>query len=319
MTPTALVRSVLTGLAAAAAIGPFTVALPGVADAATNTSTWTAGAGVAAGQQGWVTGTVVDRHGDPLDGVLVNALKPVEVPEAGPLSTPSARQDLTDASGTFRVRQAAGPFLVQICTPEPGAPVTCKEAVRGVRFMPTYVGPAGVTDSWVTQTSLFTSTAGDRDLGSVTVKPQAFVSGQLSGASFLPVQVQRLNGTAAWHGETDGDGAYAFRGLAPGRYRIAAGGPGTGFLPFSSDIVELSAREHETVDGTLDRGARIRGVVTAHGSPAAGLDVLVSRNGETVAAATTDLRGRYRVDGLAPGSYTHRNCAVATPYRRTPV
>ena len=321
MTPTAPRRGALATLAAAAVLGPLTVAVPGVADAVTTAPVRTAGASheLLAGQQGWVTGTVVNRHGTPIEGALVNALKPGEVPEAGPLDAPNTRQDRTADDGTFRLRQTAGPFLIQICTPEPGQEYVCKEAARGVDFMPTYVGPAGVTDSWVTQTALFASTASDRDLGTVTVKPQAFVAGRLVGAFFQPVQVQRLNGTAAWYGETDADGDYAFRGLAPGRYRIASGGPGTGFLPFLSPIVELEAREHATVDGTLDRGARIRGVVTSHGTPVPGLDVMVSRDGETVAAATTDRHGRYRVDGLETGSYTLANYAEGTRYRRSTV
>ena len=245
MTPTAPRRGALATLAAVAVLGPLTVAVPGVADAVTTAPVRTAGCHeLLAGQQGWVTGTVVNRHGTPIEGALVNALKPGEVPEAGPLDAPNTRQDRTADDGTFRLRQTAGPFLIQVCTPEPGQEFVCKEAARGVDFMPTYVGPAGVTDSWVTQTALFASTTSDRDLGTVTVKPQAFVAGRLVGAFFQPVQVQRLNGTAAWYGETDADGDYAFRGLAPGRYRIASGGPGTGFLPFLSPIVELQAREH---------------------------------------------------------------------------
>jgi hypothetical protein len=50
-----------------------------------------------------------------------------------------------------------------------------------------------------------------------------------------------------------------------------------------------------------------------------GLDVMVSHDGQTIAAATTDRRGRYRVDGLEPGTYTLANFAEGTAYRRSTV
>ena len=58
------------------------------------------------------------------------------------------------------------------------------------------------------------------------------------------------------------------------------------------------------VDGRLDRGAVIRGRVTAAGDPVRLTDVLVRRAGDgIVAAATTNRRGLFRVSGLVPGGY----------------
>jgi protocatechuate 3,4-dioxygenase beta subunit len=261
-----------------------------------------------------VTGTVQDRFGNPIQGALVSALNPLEVPEGGAIPDTTDRRDRTATDGGFRVRQAGPGYLVQICTPEPGAAYACKEAARGVAFMPTYVGPAGVTDSWVTQTSLFTPASTDRALGAITVKPQAYVAGRLTHAAFQYVEVQRLNGTAAWHGETDADGDYRFAGLAPGSYRIASGGNGSGYLPFVSPVFELSPREHATVDGTLRRGANIHGVLTTHGKPVAFTDVLARLDGEGVAAVTTDAAGRYRINGLAPGDYEVGILYEGTPF-----
>ena len=294
------------GLALATSL---TLTDPPAADAATtHDSTDRGNPGAAASargpvDRGFVTGTVVDRYGDPIAGALVNALSPSEVPEAGVLPDVTDRRDRTSATGRFKVRQAGPAYLIQICFPEPGRGDVCKEAVRGVPFMPTYVGPGGVTDSWVTQTSLFTPSATLHGLGTVTVKPQAAVHGRLTHGGFQSVQVQRLNGTAAWHGETDADGNYVFRGLAPGRYRIAAGGNGTGFLPYLSPVLDLSPRENATVDGVLRRGATIRGVASSRGKPAAGVDLLVRTGSEVVGATTTNASGRYQFRGLASGAY----------------
>ena len=299
--PTTLTR--LTG-AAATLLALATVSGP-LADAAAAQPA-PAGAAPAAQQvttRGWVTGTVVDGKGRPVEGALVSALTPVEVPEAGALPDVTDRRDWTDVDGHFRVRQAGPAYLVQVCSPEPGAKYACKETARGVPFLITYVGPAGVTDSWVTQTGLFHAAAADRDLGTVRVKPQSWIGGHLVNGAFAELQVQRLNGTAAFRTTADADGDYQFQGLAPGRYRIAAGGNGTGFLPFLSDVVSVQAREHAVVDGRLRRGASIGGVLTSHGKPVPFTDVLVRRNGSFVAAATTNRRGHYLARGLTPGTY----------------
>ena len=315
MNRNATLRSV-TALAALAAVTQLALAQarPAEADTTTRPGASAATAAAPAATRGWVTGTVQDRFGEPIKGALVSALNPVEVPEAGALPDTTDRRDRTAADGSFRVRQAGPGYLVQICTPEPGAAYACKEAVRGVAFMPTYVGPAGVTDSWVTQTSLFAPAATDRALGAITVKPQAYVAGRLTHASFQYVEVQRLNGTPAWHGETDADGDYQFAGLAPGRYRIASGGNGSGFLPFLSPVFTLTAREHATVDGTLRHGANIHGVLTTHGEPVAFTDVLARLDGAGVAAVTTNASGHYRINGLSPGSYEVGILYEGTPF-----
>jgi protocatechuate 3,4-dioxygenase beta subunit len=190
-----------------------------------------------------------------------------------------------------------------------------------------------VTDSWVTQTSLFRPTSTSRDLGAIRVKPQSFVHGRLMHAVFQHVEIQRLNGTTAYRTVTDADGDYRFRGLAPGPYRIAAGGNGTGWLPFLSPVIELRARHDSVVDGTLRRGATIHGVLSARGKPVAFTDVLVRREGADgglVAATTTDRAGRYRVSGMAPATYTvgilydgtayqHKGVRVVVPTLRASV
>jgi Carboxypeptidase regulatory-like domain len=245
---------------------------------------------------------VVDGRGQPVVGALVNAIGPREVPEAGIIRERSDRRAWTDDTGTFRVRQARHGYLVQICEPfSPGA-TFCKETAQGVEHLITYVGPAGVTDSWVTQTSLFPTTDTNRRLGKVTAKPQSYVHGRIAGAGNQEVSVVRLNGTPAFRTETDADGNYRFQGLAPGHYRVAGGG--NGWLPWRSRVFELGASQDLEVNGRLRLGASIAGVLRSNGSPVAFVDLLVRKvGGDVVAAATTGKHGHYRVSGLRPGAY----------------
>lgn len=269
----------------------------------------------AAAAPGWITGTVVDRHGDPIKGVLVNVLGPREVPEVGIIAAETDRRDWTNARGTFKVRQAKNGFLVQICQPqEPGAD-TCRETAQGVDHLITYVGPTGVTDSWVTQNRLFAASGSDLSLGSTTVKQQGFVSGRIKGASLQFVRLLRLNDTVAFTTETDAQGDYRFQGLAPGEYRIAAGG--SGWLPWRSKVISVVADQTVEQNGRIHKGGRLSGVLTAQGKPVAFTDVMVLSGGEPYAAATTNRKGVYRVSGLTEGSYRVGITYDGSPYQRT--
>jgi hypothetical protein len=265
---------------------------------------------------GWVTGVVVDANGKPVVGDLVSATGPREVPESGIISEHTTRRDFTDENGAFRVRQTSpSGYLIAICNPEPSYRKTCRETAQGVDHMITYVGPAGVTDSWVLQTSLFPSRSADRDLGTVTVKPQSFVHGTIQRAANQSIRLMRLNDTVAYYGSTDELGNYRFQGLAPGRYRVAAGGDG--WRPWQSAIVTVPPSADIEVNGVLDRGASIHGVVRSSGEPVPFLDILVRRSGgRLVAATTTNENGYYRVSGLLPGSFRVGVSYYGSDYRR---
>lgn len=153
---------------------------------------------------------------------------------------------------------------------------TSKETAQGVSHIITHVGPAGVTDGWVLQTSLFPTSATDRRLGTVTAKPQSFIHGTITGAANQSVRPMRLNNTVAYYNATDEQGNYRFRGLAPGRYRVAAGGDG--WRPWLSQVVDVATSDDREVNGRLHRGATI----------------LAQRN----------LNGRLTYRGLSPGDYT---------------
>jgi carboxypeptidase family protein len=154
------------------------------------------------------------------------------------------------------------------------------------------------------QTRLFPTSDADRDLGTVQVKPQSFLHGHIDNAVRQPIQLLRLNGTVAMYNTTDETGDYRLRGLVPGRYRVQAGGIGSGWLRWRSDIVTLEANQHTEANGALDRGADIHGVLRSQGKPVPFTDILVRKlHGPLVAGVTTNKNGFYRVSGLTPATY----------------
>lgn len=277
--------------AAATVLGLLTVIAPGVAVGQAATP-----------ERGWVTGTVLGLDGEPVAGALVNVLEPREVPELGVLDTQTDRRTWTGTDGTFRVREGRTGYLVQVCEPLPGQRDVCKSPAEGVPHLITYVGPAGVTDSWVTQTGLFGVSGTERDLGTVEVQPQGSVSGRVRGIAGGWVKVMRLNDTMAFQGPADAEGDYRIRGLAPGQYYVAAGGEGT--LPWRSQVIDVRAGQDTVVDGVVRRGAVLRGTLSSGGKPVGFTDVLIRKVGQgLVAATTTGPRGGFRVSGMTPGTY----------------
>jgi hypothetical protein len=125
--------------------------------------------------------------------------------------------------------------------------------------------------------------------------------------------------------ETDRDGRYAFEGIAPGAYLVAAsktGFPRTAVVP-----VHLSAgRAIDSVDVFLERGGVITGRISdENGEPLIGVVVealnTVDQHGAMLRdfvraghSGTTDDRGEFRVFGLPPGMYVVE-AAIGCPPR----
>lgn len=122
---------------------------------------------------------------------------------------------------------------------------------------------------------------------------------------------------------TDQDGRFIARGLAAGRYRVSAGGPGffgfggTGFAasePRDVDVKE--GRRTHGVDFDLEPGGAVRGTVTGpSGTPIAGASIFVvdaDASIEPFAQMMTETTGAFEVTGLASG--THVVIARASGY-----
>ncbi|MEZ0577589.1 collagen binding domain-containing protein [Nocardioides sp. MH1] len=262
-----------------------------------------AGAPAAPADLGWVTGTVVDAHGDPVEGALVDVLPPREIPELGLIDDHNDRWAVTGADGKFRVRQDQQGFLVQVCDAEPDAGATCTFPTEA-DYLVRYVGPDGAFDSWVQHTDLYDGSTSDLSLGQVEVQPPARIKGVLEGAEHEQVQVMRLNDTVALNSQTDGDGRFTFKGLAPGRYYVRAGGYGT--LPWQSEPVTIDATHPGKVTGTLEGGTALVGKAydDATGAPARRTEIfLANGEGEPIASLVTGRSGTFRFTGLVPGDY----------------
>lgn len=253
---------------------------------------------------GWVTGVVVDRSGDPVEGALVDVLPPREIPEFGMLDETTDRWDVTGADGTFRVRQHQGGFLVQVCDADPDRTATCVQP-QEFDYLIRYVGPDGAFDSWLQHTDLYDAITTDLDVGSIEVQPTAKIKGTLDGArSEEAIEVMRLNDTVAFHGQTDADGDFTIKGLAPGTYYLRAGGFGT--LQWKSDPVTIAAGRPGQVSGVLEDGPSVSGraVDDATGQPARRAEILLAHgDGRLIASLFTTRRGTYEFTGLTPGRY----------------
>ncbi|MBL8765895.1 MAG: carboxypeptidase regulatory-like domain-containing protein, partial [Planctomycetes bacterium] len=113
---------------------------------------------------------------------------------------------------------------------------------------------------------------------------------------------------------TDQDGRFVARGLAAGRYRVSAGGPGffgfggTGFA--AAEPVEVDVKDGtrtQGVDFDLEPGGAVRGTVSKpNGTPVGGASIFVvdaNASVEPFAQVMTDDTGAFEVSGLAPGSH----------------
>jgi hypothetical protein len=269
----------------------------------TTTAPFTAPATAAPPGTGWVTGVVVDRSGDPVEGALVNALPPREIPEFGMLDETTDRWDVTGADGRFRVRQHSAGFLVQVCDADPDRTATCVRPTESDHLI-RYVGPDGAFDSWLQHTDLYDATPTDLAVGAIEVQPTARIEGTLAGAGHQTIEVMRLNDTVAFHGQTDKLGDFSIQGLAPGTYYLRAGGFGT--VPWRSDPVTIDAETPGHVIGELDAGTAVvgRAVEEATGTPARRTEIfLADGDGDLIASLFTTRRGSFRFTGLTPGDY----------------
>ncbi len=273
---------------------------------------------VPAPTKGQVTGRVVGPDGSPLAGVLVQG---VRYSDLGPGINYYDEEPViarTDEYGAFRLGQLTERYLVRLCDAFEDD-VQCTTDAEVKRFAPTYVGPDGVTDSWLPQSRLFAPKLPVRALGTVAVKPSAVLTGTFDGGAYRSVRLLRRNGTTADRAFTDEVGRYRFE-VAPGRYRVEADReeglrtPST--VPgFRSRLLRLTAATPTTLDFTTRPAAIVRGLVTADGVPVPDQFIAITdTRGRFAAGVVSDGDGRFAVESLKPGTYRLSTSVLFSPY-----
>jgi protocatechuate 3,4-dioxygenase beta subunit len=149
--------------------------------------------------------------------------------------------------------------------------------------------------------------------GTNTEQPLQNARLELSGGQ--PVSVEIGDGTASSQRivRTDGDGRFAFIGVAPGRYRLAVTSDGFVRQEWPKPIVISADKSAVTARFELDPAPTAAGwVLDTYGEPIASVAVEALRRVYDVtgrprfsraASAITDDRGQYRIFWLDPGDY----------------
>ena len=159
------------------------------------------------------------------------------------------------------------------------------------------------------------------------LKIGAQISGTVTDAETgRPISNARLNaGPVAWEWmigtETDADGNYTIRGLPDGLTRVAANDERFGYVSQRRTVSVTGLETLTGLDIALVLGATISGRVTDLGTglPIANQSVDVENvqgDDGPRASARTDRDGRYKLFGIAPGTYRVRLCCPDLEYIR---
>jgi hypothetical protein len=134
--------------------------------------------------------------------------------------------------------------------------------------------------------------------------------GRLTGTSRLlttpgvRLELQRLDGSVVQVVKADRKGRFATQPVVPGDYRLQVV-PKAPLVPATLPVHVSVGRTTPVTLPTPQRGATLSGSLTADGtSVGPGIPVLLLRDGDQVAATTTDADGAYRFPGLAAGTYS---------------
>ena len=244
---------------------------------------------------GTIAGVVVDRVGEPLEGVQVSAMP--DLRGGGGFDPSSFRlrgfpQELTDAGGRFElVGLAPGTYRVA-ASRNPGSG-------RGRMIF-----GEGTT-----------AQTGDKDVRLV-VPADGGIKGKVAfadGTVPTPFSVGLGFSSEPFASK---DGSFELRDLSPQTYRLTVRGPG-----FDEKTVEVTVKEGEVTDAgqiTVAKGRRLGGRVTFEGRPVAGATVLAGRQifgsgsantaqfgggppgRQTTREVTTDEEGRFSISGVGP-------------------
>ncbi|WP_205474993.1 collagen binding domain-containing protein [Nocardioides sp. SYSU D00038] len=264
--------------------------------------------------RGVVTGRVVGPAGKPIRNALVMGIRYSDLGAPIDLTTEKRVVARTGKKGTFRLKQLRRPYLVRICKDQQRSQ-ECTDDLAVKHFTPTWVGPDGVTTSWLRHSRMFAPKRKGRSLGTVKVKSSAVLSGTFTDGANRTVLLTRGNGSVAARTTTDASGRYRFE-VAPGGYRVEAdrheGLRTRHTVPgYRSPALRLKPGRITYHSFRTRHAGVVRGVVRSNGSPVAGEFIAITTPaGEFAAGVVTDGQGRYAVTSLRPGPYVVRTSAA---------
>jgi hypothetical protein len=273
--------------------------------------------------EGHVVGRVVSASGRALSGVMVQGIR---YSDLGPGINFFNEQPVlarTRSDGRFRLPQLTERYLIRVCD-APEDALQCPTDPQFKRFMPTYVGPDGVTASWLPQTRLFRPLTPTRSLGTIRVQRSAVLTGTLADGPERSVRLLRRDGTLADRARTDEAGRFRFE-VAPGRYRVEVdrheGLRTVATVPgFRSRLLTLTTRRATKLNAATKPAAVVHGRVSVDGAPAEDQFLVFTDTKRRFAAGVvTGPDGRYTVESLRPGTYRISSTSMFAPYAPTSI
>lgn len=163
-------------------------------------------------------------------------------------------------------------------------------------------------EHWVSAVPYPDLAVGDSDVGGVIwkVMPGARIAGRVSSRDGAPIAGAVINhaavaGTGSGYVMSAADGSFVADGITPGATEVSA--RAEGFVSTDAKISVVAAiGTVARAELVLDKGGSIEGMlVDDTGKPVAG--TWISAQGPSSESSSTDVRGAFRIDALAPGRY----------------
>lgn len=245
---------------------------------------------------GVIEGTITDTGGHPLEGIEVDAYG----------NNSGYGSATTDASGHYQV--------IGLATDEYEVSVYDPNQV----YAPTYYGGA-IEEGDATPVSIVAGTTVSNIDASLAVG--ATVSGTITDTHAQPVPnaqislIRTASGNVISSGESDSNGNFTVPAMPAGTYKVFVQPSDPNLLSRywtnaatvdeASPLTLIAGQLASGVDVALpDAPASISGTVESDGLPVANVCAVLWSGSSQLRSSCTDYSGSYRMDDVAPGSYT---------------
>lgn len=237
-----------------------------------------------------VTGTVTDaRSGQGLGGALVM------ITASGASVIAVTAQD-----GTYSAQVGPGDAVIRVSREG------FLEETLGATLAS---GATTIVDASPLPWSTTTQPISDAPSGTLASSIAGVVGNGQTGSPIPGAVVAIVNGGASFTATSGADGSYSLDGLPSGQFTVTISAAGYATRSFavpleSAVLLTLDVPLQAGTGGGGDLTTTVAGTVTdADGQPIEGVEITASIVGTPV-AASTDPHGRYRLDGIPPGSFS---------------